>query len=121
MDPGSYSLCMEDGKAGFIDWVIAGLGLGVGFGLASILFGAATFATLNVYWQHALGDMSEGLAENVRSYAPSENTRTQYRTVTRRIAPRSRETCLELTDGVGNEQYNRCRQGYSYRERMPVQ
>lgn len=106
MDGTSYAPRMGEDKPTFTDWVITGLGLGIGFGLASMIFAAVSLATWQLYMDYEMS---------------SVQLPARYENVTRRIPPRSREECLAVTDGVGNEHYDRCRKGYSYTERIRVQ
>lgn len=97
---------MGDDKPTFTDWVITGLGLGIGFGLASVLFGVMSLGAWQLYLNYEIGATPKP---------------ARYENVTRRVPPRSREECLQLTGGVGNEHYDRCRRGYTYNERVRVQ
>ncbi|WP_043766633.1 hypothetical protein [Algiphilus aromaticivorans] len=95
-----------DDRPGFIEWFVAGLGFGIGVSVAGAALSAAAWL---LFMQQA-----EELIEEMQP--------TQYRTIQREIAPMSKEKCLERSrsGGVANERYKRCRTGYSYRERIPV-
>jgi hypothetical protein len=105
-DDGGYSPRMEEDRPTFTEWVVTGLGLGIGLGLASMIFAAVSWAAWTVYLDYELKNLP---------------TPVRYENVTRRVPPRSRDECLAVTGGVGNEHYNRCRKGYSYTERVRVQ
>lgn len=97
---------MGEDKPTFLDWVVTGLGLGIGFGLASMIFAAVSLAAWQIYADYELRHLQKP---------------ARYENVTRTMPPRSREDCLAITGGIANEQYDRCRRGYTYNERVRVQ
>ncbi len=105
-----------------LDWFWIGLKFGFGFAIAGTIVGTVTlFIALKVtavYTQQAtaaaIQEMNSSIAR-VQSALPKPREKIKVqrtRLVDHRVPARSSEDCLLLTDGVANEQYQKCRTGY---------
>lgn len=93
--------CMDKNAS----WLAAGAAFGLGFCAICTLVVAGWFW----YDTHRVATALE---------AASRAATPLYRYETRHIAPRDRDTCLRLNDGVANERYWQCRNGYTVRVKV---
>lgn len=87
-----------------MDRTTAWLAAGAAFGLGFCAIGALAVAGWFWYDTYRVASAMEAAT---RAVTP------QHRYETRRIPPQSRETCLRMNDGLVNERYWQCRNGYT--------
>jgi len=98
---------MADFKDDFLSWAGRGFALATGAAAFCALLAFATIGTaVGIGWL-ALGDIRPSATEPTALHAAPQRER-----VRRYIQPQNKATCLERSNGVANERYARCREGY---------
>lgn len=104
-----------ENQKGFRYWFVAGLGLGAGLWVVTLLASLPFFfagGLADQYWLHRIA--SE--ARNAETRVLREASRLQSPTTHLvRVPPGTVKECLKLTGGVVDPQYQVCRKGYSYK------
>lgn len=99
------------------DWFMVGLKFGAGFWLAGALFSAfgalLTWAALTHTFSTAAthAEAAQRSSMHFRGLNPSADSDPPPTVVT--VPPRSVEACKELTGGQINEDFAKCRRGYT--------
>ncbi len=114
-----------------LDWFWIGLKFGFGFAIAGSVIGTITFLIgFRIMLTHTqaateeatrqLNTKLEERARSIRESIPKPRKKERVlktRLVDHYVPARNKEDCLLLTDGVANEQYQKCRSGYTTQRR----
>lgn len=106
---------MDDDSKGFKYWFFAGLGLGTGLWVVTLIVSILLLLASNVADQYWLSQITAVTQQAERDVLREASRLKPASTHIVTVPPRTAAQCLKETGGVVNEQYQQCRMGYSYK------